>query len=80
MRSWVLERWGTIDDLVLKQIDEPKPEAGEVLVKISHAGLNFADIIAVRGRYQVKVEPPFVLGSEFAGVVVRWDQPQYCAR
>ncbi|MAW79259.1 MAG: alcohol dehydrogenase [Parvularcula sp.] len=70
MRSWVLERWGTIDDLVLKQIDEPKPEAGEVLVKISHAGLNFADIIAVRGRYQVKVEPPFVLGSEFAGVVV----------
>ena len=38
MRSWVLERWGTIDDLVLKQIDEPKPEAGEVLVKIAMPG------------------------------------------
>jgi NADPH:quinone reductase len=70
MRAWVVERWGTFDDLVLKDIDVPVLRPGEVLVRVEKAALNFADGIALRGNYQVKVPPPFVLGTEVAGVVV----------
>lgn len=70
MKAWVVERWGSLDDLTLLEVPQPEATPGSVLVKVSKAGLNFADGIAVRGRYQVKIEPPFILGSEFAGTVV----------
>lgn len=69
MKAWVVERWGSLDDLVLKNVQRPEASDGSVVVRVSKAGLNFADGIAVRGRYQVKVETPFVLGSEIGGVV-----------
>jgi NADPH:quinone reductase len=69
MKAWVVERWGSLDDLVLKDIPRPKAGDDTVVVRVSKAALNFADGIAVRGRYQVKIQPPFVLGSEIAGVV-----------
>lgn len=69
MKAWVVERFGSHDDLVLKDI--PIPDAGndQILVRVSAAGLNFADSISLSGRYQVRIPPPFVLGSEVAGVV-----------
>jgi len=69
MKAWVLERWGSLDDLVLKDVARPAAGEGTVIVRVSKAALNFADGIAARGRYQVKIQPPFVLGSEIAGVV-----------
>lgn len=69
MKAWVVERWGSLDDLVLKAIPRPGAAEGSPVVRVSKAGLNFADGIAVRGRYQVRIEPPFVLGSEIAGVI-----------
>jgi NADPH2:quinone reductase len=40
-----------------------------VRVAIRAASLNFPDILIVQNKYQFKPEPPFVPGSEFAGVV-----------
>jgi NADPH2:quinone reductase len=45
----------------------PKPAAGEVLVRIHAAGVNFVDIYQRTGFYAVKV--PFIPGLEAAGVV-----------
>lgn len=54
------------------QVDEvPEPEAGagDVVVDVRAVGVNFPDVLQTKGMYQVRPEPPFVLGSEAAGVV-----------
>lgn len=52
--------------VVVEEVPEPQ---GEVPVDVRFAAVNFADLLVVRGTYQVKEEPPFTPGSEFAGVV-----------
>lgn len=46
------------------------PAAGEVTVAISHASLNFPDLLMLSGGYQFKPDLPFVPGSEAAGTVI----------
>lgn len=53
-----------IDDL-----PEPTPAAGEVLVDVRAAGVNFPDVLLSYGKYQFRPTPPFVPGGEAAGVV-----------
>jgi NADPH2:quinone reductase len=47
----------------------PTPGAGEVRVRVDAAAVNFPDVLLIANKYQVSVPPPFVPGSEFAGVV-----------
>jgi NADPH:quinone reductase len=49
--------------------DVPAPEAapGEILVRVAAVGLNFADTLLSRGRYQFKPNLPFSPGAEIAG-------------
>lgn len=54
---------------VLEERESLQPGAGQVLVDVRAAGLNFADALIVRGRYQIKPQLPFVPGSEIAGRV-----------
>ena len=42
---------------------------GQVKIKVAAAGVNFADILKVRGQYQERGDPPFVPGNEVAGEV-----------
>lgn len=55
----------------LQLMDWPtrRPGPGEIRVAIHAGGVNFGDLLVTSGRYQVKLEPPFVLGTEGAGVV-----------
>jgi NADPH:quinone reductase len=53
----------------LSDIPSPKPGPGEVLVRIAAAGLNFADLLMIRGAYQEMPALPFTLGLELAGTV-----------
>jgi NADPH2:quinone reductase len=55
--------------LTWKEIPTPAPQAGEVLVEIKAASLNFPDLLIVQNKYQMKPALPFVPGSEFSGVV-----------
>lgn len=55
--------------LRVDEVPAPKPGAGEVLLEVKAAGLNFPDVLLSRGKYQFKPEPPFVLGGEAAGIV-----------
>lgn len=56
----------------LKLMDWParRPGADEIRVAMHAGGVNFGDLLVTSGRYQVKLEPPFVLGTEGAGIVV----------
>jgi NADPH:quinone reductase len=57
------------DSAVLKLTEEPKPAlvAGQALVKIHAAGVNFVDIYQRRGTYPIKL--PYIPGLEASGVV-----------
>jgi len=69
MRALVCREYGSPDDLVVEERDDPVPGAGEILVDIKAAGLNFPDVLLIGGQYQVKTPPPFIPGHEAAGVV-----------
>jgi NADPH2:quinone reductase len=49
---------------------DPEPVAGSVLVQVEAAAVNFADVLMVKGQYQVRPEPPFAPGYELAGTVL----------
>lgn len=57
--------------LVLSDIPEPQLRAGQALVAVKAVGLNFADTLITRGKYQYKPDLPFAPGAEIAGVVER---------
>jgi len=42
---------------------------GQVRVRVAAAAVNFPDVLLVADTYQMSVDPPFVPGSEFAGVI-----------
>ncbi|MBT8077309.1 MAG: NADPH:quinone oxidoreductase family protein [Gammaproteobacteria bacterium] len=69
MRALVCKEYGPVEKLVIETMDDPTPGSGEVLVEVRAAGLNFPDVLAIAGMYQVKTPPPFVPGNEAAGVV-----------
>lgn len=58
----------------LLEMPEPRRAAGEVLVRVRAASLNFPDLLMTRGEYQFKPEVPFVSGLECAGEVVEADE------
>lgn len=55
--------------LVIGDVAEPEAGAGEILVAVKAVGLNFADTLLTRGKYQLKPSLPFSPGMEIAGVV-----------
>jgi NADPH2:quinone reductase len=69
MRALVCREYGSPDDLVIEERDDPIAGRGEILVDIKAAGLNFPDVLLVGGQYQVKTPPPFIPGHEAAGIV-----------
>ena len=57
------------DAIEIRDIPDPVPQAGEALIRVHAAALNFLDTLVVRGKYQNKPQLPFSPASEFAGVV-----------
>lgn len=57
-------------DLQVRDLEEPTPREDEVLVEVHRVGISFPDLLLSRGEYQLKPEPPFTLGVDFAGTVV----------
>ncbi len=57
----------------LAEVPQPQRAAGQVLVKIRAASLNFPDLLMTKGEYQLKPALPFILGLELAGEVLEPD-------
>ncbi len=73
MRAWRVHRYGDpIDALVLDEVDEPTPDAGQVVVASSTTPLNYNEVDGCFGRYRTVDPPlPYTLGMEVVGEVVR---------
>lgn len=69
MHAWLCENPVGVEALTWKELPTPSPQAGEVLIEIQAASLNFPDLLIVQNKYQFKPPLPFVPGSEYAGVV-----------
>ena len=52
MHAWLCENPTGIDALQWKELPTPQPRAGEVLLEIKAASLNFPDILIVQNKYQ----------------------------
>src|SRR5207237_3167151 len=50
--------------------DPPPPGPGEIQVRIGARGVQYVDVLMLAGKYQFRPEPPFIPGSEAAGVVI----------
>jgi len=69
LRAVVLEGVGGPEQLAVREVPEPEPAEGQVIVDVRAAGVNFADVLIRLGRYPQMPELPAVLGSEIAGEV-----------
>ena len=69
MRALICNALTGLDSLSVETLPDPVPAADEVVVAVSHCGLNFFDTLIIRGQYQFKPEPPFSPGGELAGTI-----------
>ena len=69
MYALICNELGPTDKLVIEMRPDPVAGPGQVLVQIHAAGINFPDILVIKGLYQVKIQPPFIPGNEAAGIV-----------
>jgi NADPH2:quinone reductase len=67
VKAVVLRETGAPDRLELEEVPDPEPGAGEIVVRVRAAGVNFADVLVRQGRYPQPPELPTVPGSEVAG-------------
>ncbi|WP_067680394.1 NADPH:quinone oxidoreductase family protein [Nocardia miyunensis] len=70
MRAVVCPAYGPPEIIRIEERRSPAPGPGQVRVRVGAAAVNFPDVLVIAGEYQIKVPPPFVPGSEFAGTVV----------
>jgi NADPH2:quinone reductase len=56
---------------VLRELPDPEPGPGEVVVRIEGASVNFPDTLFIQNKYQVTVPVPFTPGSEFVGTILK---------
>jgi NADPH2:quinone reductase len=68
MRAIQVREFGGPEVLELVDLPVPEPGDGEVLVRVSRAGINFADTHQRRNEYLAAAELPLVPGTEVAGV------------
>jgi NADPH:quinone reductase len=80
MQAWTVREFSSFREaLRLTELPGPRPESGSALVRVQAAGVNFADLLMIAGRYQVKPPLPFIPGFEAAGVVVEAADGAGCA-
>ena len=69
MKAVVCKQHGPPESLVYEDLPSPKPGAGEVVISVKAASVNFPDVLIIQNKYQFKPPLPFSPGSELAGVV-----------
>lgn len=69
MKALLCTHYGTPEELELADLPDPVPQAGEIVVRVKAAALNFFDTLIIQGKYQTKPAFPFSPSAEFAGEV-----------
>ncbi|MEP5760127.1 MAG: NADPH:quinone oxidoreductase family protein [Litoreibacter sp.] len=67
MRAFQITEFGRTPRIV--DVSQPEPGPGQVLLRIRACGLNFADLLMIKGTYQDIPDLPFAPGMEVAGEI-----------
>ena len=69
MRAVLSKAPGGPETLVVEEVSDPTPKAGEVVIEVRAVGINFPDTLIIEDKYQFRPQRPFAPGAEVAGVV-----------
>src|SRR3954466_2730622 len=69
MKAVVCKQFGPPESLVIEDLPPLKAGAGEVVVSVKAASVNFPDVLIIQNKYQFKPPLPFSPGSELSGVI-----------
>lgn len=69
MKAVVCKTWGMPETLIIEEQSDLTPAAGEIVIDIMAAGVNFPDVLIIQNKYQFKPQLPFTPGNELAGTV-----------
>jgi NADPH2:quinone reductase len=69
MKAIVCRQWGGPETLAVEDIASPRPGAGDIVVDVKAAAVNFPDVLIIQGKYQIRPALPFTPGAELAGIV-----------
>jgi NADPH2:quinone reductase len=70
MRAIICGAFDQPETLTVETVADPAAEAGQVVIAVHAAGVNFPDALMVMGQYQVRPPLPFTPGGEAAGVIM----------
>ena len=69
MKAYVCREFGPVESHKIEEIEDPRAEAGQVVVDVKAAGVSFPDVLIVQGKYQFQPPFPFSPGGEIAGII-----------
>lgn len=69
MKAVIVDAFGPVDGADYREVPDPEPGPGEVVVDVHAAEVNFPDILVMEGAYQFKPPLPFSPGKAAAGIV-----------
>lgn len=70
MKAVVIHEFGAPDTVKVDEAANPRPNDDQVLIAVTHAGVNYPDTLVVSGKYQILPPRPFVPGKDAAGTVL----------
>jgi len=70
MRALVCDNWGGPETLNVREIPDPAPKPGQIVVRVHAAGVNYPDVLMVAKKYQFVPPLPFTPGGEISGEVI----------
>ncbi len=69
MKAIRVHRFGPPEVMILEEVPQPQPGAGQVLVRVRAAGLNYADLVLREGLFPAAVSLPYTPGHDVVGTV-----------
>lgn len=69
MKAVVCKQFGPPENLTVEDIADPEPAEGQLVIDVEAAAVTFPDTLMLEDKYQYKPEPPYVPGTEGAGIV-----------
>jgi NADPH:quinone reductase len=69
MKALLSRTPGGPETLVLEEVPDPAPAAGEVRISVRAVGVNFPDLLIIQDLYQIKPPRPFSPGGELSGII-----------
>ena len=69
MKRMIINKYGGPENLVLEECESPIIKELSVRIEVENVGVNFADTLVIKGRYQERPRPPFSPGLELSGTI-----------